>query len=177
VRVTRVKFVEFLQGKWLGHPLHPAIVHVPVGGWIVACVLDVIRWAGGGNEALARLALWCVGVGLVTAVLAVPPGIADWSAVKKGKPAWRLGLYHMILNLLAAVVWTVNLGLRLGSEPAGALTLPVLVTSLVATALVLVSAYLGSLMVFDQGVGVARFSKAKWRARAAAAGARLPEEK
>jgi len=43
--------------------------------------------------------------------------------------------------------------------------------------LVIVSAYLGSLMVFDQGVSVARFSKKKWRAVAVRSGAQVPEEK
>ena len=37
---------NFLQGKWLGHPLHAALVHVPVGGWLVACALDVSVWVG-----------------------------------------------------------------------------------------------------------------------------------
>ena len=28
---TAVKLVDILQGKWLGHPLHPAVVHLPLG--------------------------------------------------------------------------------------------------------------------------------------------------
>ena len=27
---------DLLQGKWLGHPLHPALVHVPTGLWPAA---------------------------------------------------------------------------------------------------------------------------------------------
>jgi hypothetical protein len=44
------------------------------------------------------------------------------------------------------------------------------------TAVLVVSGYLGSRMVFDQGTGVARFSKKKWRAIALAGGANLPAE-
>lgn len=173
-----MKLVDFLQGKWLGHPLHPAIVHVPVGGWLVACVVDVIAWAGTGSEALGRLAIWCVGVGLAGALIAMPPGVADWSAIKKEKPAWKLGLYHMLLNLLATLAWAVNLGLRVSADtPPGIVGLPVLMSSLIGTALLLAGAYLGSLMVFDHGIGVARTSKKTWRRIAVRAGARVPEEK
>jgi hypothetical protein len=39
----------------------------------------------------------CNSFGLVTALLAVPPGLADWAEIKKEKPAWKMGLYHMAL--------------------------------------------------------------------------------
>jgi hypothetical protein len=41
---------------------------------------------------------------------------------------------------------------------------------------VLISGYIGSLMVFDHGVSVGRQSKNKWRAIAERAGSRLPEK-
>src|SRR5688500_14101058 len=107
---THMKLVEFLQGKWLGHPLHAALVHVPVGAWFVACALDVGMRLGLGDVIAGRVALWCVGIGLAGAVLAVPPGVADWSAVKKEKPAWKLGLYHLLLNVGATLLWAVNFG-------------------------------------------------------------------
>ena len=50
-----MKLLEILQGKWLGHPLHPAIVHVPIGLWTVACQLDVIVWFFHDLLVLARL--------------------------------------------------------------------------------------------------------------------------
>jgi uncharacterized membrane protein len=172
-----MKPIEFLQGKWLGHPLHPAIVHVPIGAWLAACVLDVIVRGGTQNEGLARLSMYLVAIGLLTALLAVPAGVADWAGIKKEKPAWKLGLYHMLLNLLAALVWAGNFGLRVGTldspEP---VTAPVLVTSILGTLLLLAGGYLGMLLVFDHGVSVARQSKKKWRAIAARGGARLPPE-
>jgi uncharacterized membrane protein len=171
-----VKLVEFLQGKWLGHPLHPAIVHVPIGAWITACALDLVACVGATNTSTAKVALWCVGAGLVTALLAVGPGVADWSSIKKGKPAWKIGLWHMALNIVAALVWAGNFGLRWTHRGDVGVTSAVLVTSLIGTALVFVSGWLGSLMVFDQGIGVARMSKKKWRAIAIRGGARVPEE-
>lgn len=169
-----VKLIEILQGKWLGHPLHPAIVHVPLGGWIAACAIDVAVAAGWAHGAFPRLALYCTITGLIGAVLAVPPGIADWAGIKKEKPAWKLALVHMLLNAAATFVWIANLTLRLaGDRPASA---AILGTSVIGTTLVLASGYVGSLLVFAHGVSVARLSKPKWRRLAEEGGARLPKE-
>jgi uncharacterized membrane protein len=176
--LTRMKPIEFLQGKWLGHPLHPALVHLPIGAWCTACALDVINRYGPQSEVPARLALYFVGAGLVMALLAVPTGIADWTGIKKENPAWKIGIWHMVINALAALVWCGNFGLRLhrldSSEP---ITEAVLLTSATGTLLLLLSGYLGKLMVFDRGISVARESKKKWRAIAARGGARLPPPK
>lgn len=169
-----MKLSEFLQGKWLGHSLHAAVVHVPVGGWLVACVLDLSIYWGWTEGGEGRLASIFVGVGLLGALIAIPPGIADWLEIKPGKPARKLGVYHMLLNVAATAAWGVNFALRLATERP--VTPAILITSLAGTLLVLASAYLGSLLVFDHGIGVARFSKKEWRKRAIRDGSRVPEE-
>lgn len=172
-----VKIVDFLQGKWLGHPLHPALVHLPVGLWTVACGVDIAVRAGVAEPGLSRLAMYCVAIGLLGAIAAVPPGIADWSSIKKEKPAWKIGLVHMILNGIAAVVWAFNLVWRWNAADPTGVSDRILYSSIVATVLVFVSGYLGTLLVFDHGVSVARLSKKKWREIAVRGGARVPEEK
>lgn len=169
-----MKLLDILQGKWLGHPLHPALVHVPIGAWIGACLLDLAVRLDWGGPILGQLALYLVIAGLLGAFAAVAPGIADWIEIKKEKPAWKLGLYHMALNLSAALIWAVNCGLRIGAD--NVVTGPVLASSLLGTGVVLASGYIGSLMVFDHGISVARQSKAKWRSIAAQAGSRLPDK-
>jgi uncharacterized membrane protein len=169
-----VKLVDFLQGKWLSHPLHPAIVHLPIGAWFAACALDLAVAAGWSHGGPRHLALYCVVFGLAGAALAIPPGLADWAGIKREKPAWKLALYHLLLNVAATIVWVVNAVLRVRSdEPT---TPAIIVTSVTGTLLVLVSGYLGSLLVFDHGVSVARQSKQKWRRIAEQGGARLPKE-
>ncbi|HVU36084.1 MAG TPA: DUF2231 domain-containing protein [Opitutaceae bacterium] len=173
-----MKPMDILQGKWLGHPLHPAIVHVPVGTWIMALVLDLVAHGRTVSQTVPDLALACVILGLAGALLAVPAGIADWAPIKKERPAWKLGLYHLVLNLLGALVWAANLGLRWKAlATAEPVTTAVLVTSIVGAALIVVGGYLGSLMVFDQGTSVGRQSKKKWRAIAVRGGANVPEPK
>lgn len=169
---------EFLQGKWLGHPLHPAIVHVPVGAWIATAVIDILERNADSAKPALYVALYCVVAGLVGALLAVPTGVADWSSIKHEKPAWKLGLYHMALNLLAAIVWAANLGLRAKALHTDQPVTPaILISSVAGAMLVIISGYLGSRMVFDDGISVARLSKKKWRRVAERAGANLPEAK
>ncbi len=173
-----MKLFDFLQGKWLGHPLHPALVHVPIALWLLAAIFDVLIVLKIGVPVLTRLSFYCVIGGLLGAFAAVPTGIADWAPIKKENPAWRLGLYHLMLNLVAIFLWAVNFGLRLDALDNGSgVTRPILITSLSGAGLLLVSGYIGSLMVFDHGVGVGRLSKKKWRAIANRAGSRLPDEK
>ena len=171
-----MKLLDLLQGKWLGHPLHPAIVHVPLGLWTIAAGLDLAAWFTGSSPLLPKLAFYAVLVGLAAVLLAVPTGAADWAPIKPEKPAWKLGLYHLMLNLVATVVWAVNFGLRMLEDRGAVVTMPILLTSLAGLALVWIGGYLGSLLVFEHGTSVGRQSKKKWRAIAEKGGSRVPEE-
>jgi uncharacterized membrane protein len=169
--------LDFLKGKWLKHPLHPIIVHVPMAMWPAALVFDLLsQWNIGGN-AMVRLSFYAIIFGLVASLLAIPTGLVDWSGIKKEKPAWKIGLYHMALNLVVALLFAVNLGLRAQTfrEATKVAGTPLLL-SVIGTALLISSAYLGGLMVYQYGISVARMSKGKWRKIAEAGGANLPPE-
>src|SRR2546423_5743900 len=139
--------LNFLKGTWLGHPLHPILVHIPMAMWPGALIFDLLsQWSIGGN-AIVRLSFYAIVFGLVASLVAVPTGLVDWSGIKKEKPAWKLGLAHMILNLVVALLFAINLGLRLktfheGTKVEGT---PLLL-SIVGTALLIISAYLGGRM-------------------------------
>jgi nitrite reductase/ring-hydroxylating ferredoxin subunit len=90
---------DFLHGSWLGHPLHPVLVQVPVGSWVSAGVLDAI-------PPLRPAATVLIGTGVATAVPAALSGAADWSEQATG--VRRLGAVHAVLN-------TAALGLYVGS--------------------------------------------------------------
>ena len=169
--------LNFLKGTWLGHPLHPILVHVPMAMWPGALIFDLLSQWGIGGNAVVRLSFYAIVFGLIASLLAVPTGVVDWSGVKKEKPAWKIGLYHMILNLLVAVIFAINLGLRAQTyREATQVAGKPLLLSIVGTALLICSAYLGGRMVYEYGINVARMSKDKWRKIAEAGGANLPPE-
>src|SRR3954464_14960025 len=90
---------DFLHGGWLGHPLHPVLVQVPVGTWTSAGVLDLI-------PPLRPAATVLIGTGVAAAVPAALSGAADWSEQEAG--VRRLGAVHALAN-------TAALGLYVGS--------------------------------------------------------------
>jgi nitrite reductase/ring-hydroxylating ferredoxin subunit len=90
---------DALHGTWLGHPLHPVRVQVPVGAWVSAGLLDAI-------PPLRPAASVLIGTGVAVSVPAAMAGAADWSEQDAG--VRRLGALHAAMN-------TVALGLYVGS--------------------------------------------------------------
>src|SRR5690242_9979084 len=106
---------SFLLGKWLGHPLHPALVHVPIALWVGALVFDILSLSGVGHNHLVRTSYWAIAGGLISTLVVVPAGIAEWTQIKREKPAWKLALWHMLLNVVVTVFMLASLLFRNGS--------------------------------------------------------------
>ncbi|MBA4148869.1 MAG: DUF2231 domain-containing protein [Verrucomicrobia bacterium] len=173
-----MSLTDILKGKWLGHPLHPIFVHIPAGLWPAALIFDLVSISQFGGNGMVRLSFYCIALGLAATLFAIPTGLVDWSGIKKEKPAWKLGLYHMVGNLFVTALFAANLGLRAEKfQTAVRVDTPELVLSIIGTLFLFVSAYLGGLMVFDQGTSVARNSKKKWRTIAERGNANLPPDK
>jgi uncharacterized membrane protein len=120
----------------------------------------------------------CIAGGLLGALLAAPTGLADWLDIKPGKPARKLGVYHMVLNLIVTALFALNLLLRWDKfRTADRVSVIQLVLSAIGVAILAVSGYLGGRMAYDQGIGIARMSKEKWRRLAQAGHANLPPAK
>jgi uncharacterized membrane protein len=173
-----MRLKQFFQGRWLGHPVHPALVHIPAALFPAAMLFDILSRVGAGGQALVQTSFYAIAVGLLASFPAALSGFADWTEIKREKPAWKIGLYHMVLNLTVVLLFGLNLWLRWGihgqAEQVASLPLAI---SIVGSVLLAVSAWLGGLMPFDQGTAVARRSKERWREVAQAGGARVPEEK
>src|SRR5881275_2686485 len=177
-RFRTVKWLlDILKGTWLGHPLHPILVHIPMAMWPGALIFDLLsKWQIGGNG-MVRLSFYAIAFGLATSLLAVPTGLIDWTGIKKEKPAWKIGLYHLTLNVVATALFAINLALRLQDfRDASIVATAPLTLSILGTAILIVSAYLGGRMTYHYGISVARMSKDEWREIAEAGGANLPPE-
>jgi uncharacterized membrane protein len=169
---------SFLLGKWLGHPLHPAIVHVPIALWVGSLVMDILTLCNVGGNALVRTSFVAILFGLLSTAIVIPAGIAEWTQIKREKPAWKLALYHMLLNVLVAILLVISLILRLGDNfHADQVPMIPFTLNCLANIVLGVSGYIGGRMVYDHGIAVARMSKKKWRTIAAAGNANLPPEK
>jgi len=102
---------DLLHGKWLGHPLHPAVMQVPFGSWTSAGILDALP----GCEPAATV---LVGVGTATAVPAAITGFNDWADLSPEQR--RVGVIHAAVNAVAVGLFTASLVARLkGHETRG----------------------------------------------------------
>lgn len=168
---------DFLQGKWLKHPLHPILAHMPMALWPAALLFDILSLFGVGGNAMVQTSFYCIGFGLVAVLGAIPTGLADWWDIKPGKPARTLGLYHLALNATITVIQLINLVVRLDNlKSAQAVSTVQLILSLLSVLTLFVSGYLGGRMVYDQGISIARNSKGEWRKRAERAGNAVPKK-
>ncbi|MEX2047588.1 MAG: DUF2231 domain-containing protein [Chloroflexota bacterium] len=95
---------DLLHGTWLGHPVHPMLTDVPIGALVIGTVLDVA-----GQPAAATFA---IGVGFVALLAAALSGYADY--IDLGGTGKRVGTLHSTAMLLAALLYFVSLGTRLG---------------------------------------------------------------
>lgn len=80
---------NLLRGRWIGHPIHPALVNITIGSWVSAVALDL----AGGQAKASKL---IIGIGLASAPAAIATGWADWS--KMNTRQRRAGLIHAASN-------------------------------------------------------------------------------
>ena len=132
--------------EWLGHPLHPVIVVVPIGAWSVTGWYDwrSVRSADAAHEQVADAALR---VGVLGAVAAAITGFAQFLDTRD--QARRETTVHAALNNVALSVYLASMGARaIGQRPLGRKL------SAIGFGLVSVSGYLGGDLSYRHGVGV-----------------------
>ena len=135
---------KFLHGSALGHPLHPALIELPVGAWTLAAILDALEIAGLRRD--RGFAETAIKIGLVGAVGAAVAGATDW-AETDGR-AKRIGLAHGVMNLTATGLYALSLLLRRRSRSKG------IALSMTAFGLAMSSAFLGGHLSYGEQIGV-----------------------
>ncbi|WP_392567612.1 Rieske 2Fe-2S domain-containing protein [Actinacidiphila glaucinigra] len=131
---------DVLRGLWLGHPVHPVLVQVPIGAWTSAGILDLLP---GESRAARRL----VALGLVSAVPAALAGWVDW-AEQRPRQA-RVGLVHATANIAAVTAYAASLAYRIKGRPVLGRAL-----GFGGMALATAGGVLGGHLAFRQGAGV-----------------------
>lgn len=91
---------DVLHGVPTGHPLHPALVALPLGSWVSASVLDALPFTGPAAPALIL-------TGLAGSLPAAAAGLTDWSDMHEQQQ--RVGLVHSAFNTVAIACYTTSL--------------------------------------------------------------------
>ena len=148
------------------HPLHPMLVGIPIGLWTFTVVADLVYLSGLGGVGWKDAARYAIGAGIVGALLAAVPGLIDFTSITDRRVR-KIGLTHMVVNLIAVALFAVSFWLRLGS-PLGATPVALAVVGLLVLG---VGGWLGGELVFVHGMGVeavdrALASRNNWRRKA-----------
>ncbi|WP_329017455.1 Rieske 2Fe-2S domain-containing protein [Micromonospora rifamycinica] len=138
LRPQRVR--DLLHGVFLGHPLHPAMVQVPVGAWISAAVVDLLP----GQR---RAATTLVALGTVSAVPAAVAGLNDWAELSRDQR--RVGLVHAAANTVGLTLYAGSLAARLTGRHGVGRALAYLGLGAASA-----GAYLGGHLAYKQGAQV-----------------------
>ncbi len=137
-----------------GHPIHPMIIPFPIALWVFALIADLMfLWRG--NPAWTWVAYYCLGAGCIGAIAAAVFGLIDLLGVKSNE-AFRTGLIHASLNVVALLIFGVDFYLRTGAGHQAVGTpngLP-LILSIIGVLGLVISGWLGGELVFRYGLGV-----------------------
>ena len=131
------------------HPIHPMLVPIPIGCWVLSFTCDVTFVLGAGATHWATVSFWSMLVGILGAVAAAVPGVLDMLSLN-GTPK-KIALTHMGLNIAVVLLYAMNFGMRVNG---GAITGLPLAFSIAAIVLLAVSGWLGGHMVYVHRVGV-----------------------
>jgi len=141
--------LELLHGgRWVGHPLHPALSDLPVGLWAGVVVLDATDRGPAPRRGLGAAGMISA-AGILAACATALTGLSDW-AVSDDQDR-RVGLFHGLLNTAALGIQGASLAARMAGHRDTARALGV--ASLTVTA---AAGYLGGHLVFTKGVMVNR---------------------
>lgn len=137
-----------------GHPLHPALVALPIGCFFLVLVGDVAH-ASTGADFWYAFSFVSLGTGIVTALVAAAAGLVDYFGVKMSAAGGRLATIHLVLNLTCVALYALNWVLRRDLAALHTARWTLVFGLEILTFLALgVSGWLGGRIVFENKVGV-----------------------
>ena len=140
-RMTPIR--DLLNGRWLGHPLHPAATDIPIGTLLATVILDILGQPAAADIALVATILFMLAAGLT--------GAADY-ADTDGTSRVRAST-HSTLMVIALVVVLISLVLRAGNPADRTI---VIALDVIAFLIVTAGAYIGGDVVYVTGNMVSR---------------------
>jgi nitrite reductase/ring-hydroxylating ferredoxin subunit/uncharacterized membrane protein len=140
--LPRGRVRDAASGTPFGHPLHPALVAIPVGSWSAANYLDLL-----GGKRQRRAAQRLIGLGNLAAVPTAITGANDWAYTQGAER--RVGFVHALLNDVALTLFVSSWWARRRGHFVKGVAL-----SLAGTGAMTAAAWLGGHLAYALGVGV-----------------------
>jgi uncharacterized membrane protein len=141
-------------------PLHPPLVHAPIGAVVIAAVCDLVSLVGGSSHGWAHTwfnaATYALGVGTAALLAAAIAGFVDRARHSAaGSPDRAAVNRHAGVMSLMGIVCVIDLVVRISRHDSAPHTPAVLLAlTLVALALAALGGELGGRLVYRAGMGV-----------------------
>lgn len=148
---ARNRVTNFLNGVWLGHPVHPPLASLTTGAIGTTVALDALSILPGrpSTEVLdaSRFAQRALGLGILANLASAVTGVTDWQHTHEKDR--RIGLVHGLLNLIATGLYIQSWrDRRRGRHLRG------IITSGIGYGITSASGFLGGALVFGSGIGM-----------------------
>jgi uncharacterized membrane protein len=132
-----------LRGSWLGHPVHPLLITVPIGSWMASALFDVVF-----KDVTAARRLLAVGLAATPPTLLA--GWADYALLDRRQQ--RVGLVHAVSNFVGVSLFLLSYRAYGRQRPRAAR-----VYSLLGLTAISVGGALGGHLSYAQGAGMFRW--------------------
>ena len=138
--------------KLLGHPIHPMLVVLPLGLFVMSVIFDALSLAR-DNVIFGVVAYWNILAGVIGGLLAAVFGLIDWLAIPDGTRAKRIGLLHGGTNVLVVLLFAYSWWTRSNTVDAMPTT-TLFAVQVIALLMGAFAGWLGGELVDRLGVGV-----------------------
>lgn len=145
---------SYLVRGFPGHPLHPPMTDAAIGAYTAATILAALGAAGVAEEALAKGWWLALLIGLGFGVLAALTGFVEWLTITWGTPLWRTATFHMLVMVIATLLFVIAAILGYGGYEDGAVETGPLILVLAGFATLTLGGWLGGTIVFVHGMRV-----------------------
>ena len=91
--------------------LHPIFVAIPIICWLIVFASDIAYMVTLHNTFYV-ISFVAMVAGVLGAGLALGAGVLDYFMAEMSEEAFHVATFHMLLNLLAVAMYTINIGYR-----------------------------------------------------------------
>jgi nitrite reductase/ring-hydroxylating ferredoxin subunit/uncharacterized membrane protein len=134
---------DFLNGSWLGHPLHAVLVDVVIGGYTMLIVLDLLGLVLHVDVEPAGVII--LGLTTLTGLSAGVSGLTDFKDTATGDER-NVTVLHGTINLIAIALYVVAFAMRATGALDGSRYL-----AIIGYLIISVGGYIGGHVVFKYG--------------------------
>lgn len=136
-----------------GHPVHPALAHIPIGLLLTSPLWGAVGlWRG--EPIWWAIGFWTMVVGVGGGIVAAVAGVVDYIALPHDHPAEGDAMRHIMAVLVALTFFVGALLLQGGAEPPGEgeefWTLATMITGAATLGL---GGWYGGVLVYRHGLG------------------------